>query len=99
MRTEINCLPVENAEYEQITDHQASLLALRPKQKIKVLEDLPSGSLLNPGTMGVAGDFRNFIVRLTLEFGSPVLIVHRARLELQNGKHKCKRLRGCLKTS
>lgn len=64
MRTEINCLPVENDEYKRITE-QRSLLAHRPKQKIRVLEDLPSGNLLNPGTMGVAGDFRNFIVRLT----------------------------------
>ncbi|KAL9130051.1 MAG: hypothetical protein Q9217_001655 [Psora testacea] len=62
VRTEINCLPVENDEYQRITDQRA-LLALRPKEKTKLLNTIVpgGGSILNPGTTGSAGDFTNFI--------------------------------------
>ena len=61
VRTEINCLPVENDEYHRITNQRA-LLALRPKPKTRVMDDISSGNLLNPGTMGTTRDFSNFIV-------------------------------------
>ncbi|KAL9638716.1 MAG: hypothetical protein Q9164_001389, partial [Protoblastenia rupestris] len=62
VRTEINCLPVENDEYHRITDQRA-LLALRPKEKTKILNTIVpgGGSILNPGTTGPGGDFTNFI--------------------------------------
>ncbi|KAL9101546.1 MAG: hypothetical protein Q9163_003201 [Psora crenata] len=62
VRTEINCLPVENDEYHRITNQRA-LLALRPKEKTKLLNTVVpgGGSILNPGTTGRGGDFTNFI--------------------------------------
>ncbi|KAG8530839.1 uncharacterized protein KY384_004196 [Bacidia gigantensis] len=60
VRTEINCQPVENSRYQRFTNQRA-LLSLRPKQKTKLLEDTPSGNVLNPGTIGAPADFRNFI--------------------------------------
>ena len=62
VRTEVNCQPVENEEYQRISSQRA-LLALRPRQKTKLLDNTVSGNILKPGTMGTTGNLSNFVVR------------------------------------
>jgi len=62
--TEINCLPVENAEYHR-TMEERNRLANRSKKTIQVISSNNNGnrgSTLNPGQIGHSGDFKNFIV-------------------------------------
>ena len=77
MRTEINCLPVENDDYKQTMDERANQ-ALKPKRETQILSGLVSshaGNLLAPGTLGSPGNFEKFIVR-ALPSPSPALLIH-----------------------
>ncbi|KAI9787375.1 MAG: hypothetical protein M1816_007508 [Peltula sp. TS41687] len=62
VKHEINCLPVENDEYKRIR-HERALKSFQPKAQTKFLTDANSnpGSLLAPGTLGGAGNFKDFI--------------------------------------
>lgn len=65
IRMELNCLPVENAEYRRIMDRRAKQ-AMKPKRETKLLTGVISshgGNLLAPGTLGSGGSFETFIVR------------------------------------
>lgn len=62
---EVNCLPVENAEYRRVMDRRARQ-AMKPKRETKLLTGIMSshgGNLLAPGTIGSSGNFNTFIVR------------------------------------
>lgn len=66
VQTEINCLPVENAEYQR-TMEQRTKQAIKPKRETKLLTGIVSGyggNLLAPGTLGSSGSFDTFIVSL-----------------------------------
>ena len=74
VRTEINCLPVENEEHQQYLEKLA-FEALNKKPKTRFIDNpltLSGGSLLNPGVLGPAGNFSNFTVGL-LHFICPSL--------------------------
>jgi hypothetical protein len=64
---EINCLPVENAEYHRIIDERTKQL-LKPKATTQFIAGPISGhggNMLAPGTLGKSGDFSSFTVSLT----------------------------------
>ena len=63
MKHEINCLPVENAEYARIMA-QRNAEASKPKRETKFLGDLGvhQANLLAPGTLGSNASFADFIV-------------------------------------
>lgn len=70
IKMELNCLPVENAEYRRVMDKRAKQ-AMKPKRETQLLTSLISshgGNLLAPGTLGAAGSFDTFIVRLIHPF-------------------------------
>lgn len=62
VRTEINCLPVENQEHQEYLEKLAfETLNKRPKtQFIENPLAASGGSLLNPGVLGPAGNFGSF---------------------------------------
>ena len=65
VQMELNCLPVENAEYRRIMDRRTRQ-ELKPKRETKLLTGVISshgGNLLAPGTLGSSGNFDTFIVR------------------------------------
>lgn len=64
IKMEVNCLPVENAEYRRVMD-QRTQQAMKPKRETKLLTGVISshgGNLLAPGTLGSSGSFDTFIV-------------------------------------
>lgn len=64
IKMEVNCLPVENAEYRRVMDRRAKQ-AMKPKRETKLLTGVISshgGNLLAPGTLGSGGSFDTFIV-------------------------------------
>ena len=76
VRTEINCLPVENDEYKRVMDERANQ-ALKPKKETQFLTGLVSshaGNLLAPGTLGSPGNFNKFIVCAISSFTRALLI-------------------------
>lgn len=77
---EINCLPVENAEYRRIMDRRTRQ-AVKPKRETKLLTGIISshgGNLLAPGTLGSSGNFDTFIVRNSaISLPMQTLIRHR----------------------
>ena len=69
VQTEINCQPVENAQYARFLESQSGL-SIRPKDPIEIIED-PSGThALGPGMLGVARDFRGFVVSQITDLGT-----------------------------
>jgi transcription initiation factor TFIIF subunit beta len=61
VRTELNCLPVENEQYRHIMDERARA-ELKPKRETQYLgKGTAGGNSLNPGTLGQSGSFDNFI--------------------------------------
>lgn len=65
IKTELNCLPVENADYERIMKQRQKLaLALKPKQEIQYLDHNNmaggGGNILAPGLLGAAGELKSF---------------------------------------
>lgn len=64
VRTEINCLPVENQEHQEYLEKLAfETLNKRPKtQFIENPLAASGGSLLNPGVLGPGGNFGSFTV-------------------------------------
>ncbi len=64
IQTEVNCLPVENAEYRQQMD-QITKEATKPKKETKFVADILPGMGGNPGTLGASGGFSSFIVRIS----------------------------------
>ena len=72
VRTEINCLPVENQEHQEYLEKLAfEILNKRPKtQFIDNPLAASGGSLLNPGVLGPAGNFGSFTV------GYPTLSIY-----------------------
>ena len=64
VRTEINCLPIENKDYVEYMKRRAREESqLRPK--IHVLNASVGGNTLQPGILGATVDTSAFIVRLT----------------------------------
>ena len=67
VRTEINCLPVENDEYRQVMDKRAKQ-ATKPKKETQIMPGhIPSNvnNVIIPGTLGTNGSFGTFIVWIT----------------------------------
>ena len=65
VQTELNCLPVENAEYQRIMEERTRL-TLRPRKETHFMEGVVAGgggSILNPGTLGANADLKSFINR------------------------------------
>ncbi|MCJ1464069.1 hypothetical protein MMC07_002681 [Pseudocyphellaria aurata] len=63
IRTEINCLPVENGEYHHIMEQRAKE-TMKPKRETRFLTEAEAGhggNLLVPGTLGQSGNFDKFI--------------------------------------
>ena len=63
VRTELNCLPVENIEYQHIMEERTRL-ALKPKKETQLVSGgsaASGGNLLMPGTLGAPGDFKSFV--------------------------------------
>ena len=83
VKTEVNCIPVENDAYKR-WDAARTEMTLRPKAKTQLLDDVPpAGSVLNPA----AGNFSNFIVRSMHFHPFPRLLTgYRTRLAL-GGSH------------
>jgi hypothetical protein len=64
VKHEVNCNPVENAEYAQLVAERARQ-ASKPKRGTVMLKgdvSMMSSNLLQPGTLGKGGDFRSFTV-------------------------------------
>ncbi len=98
---EINCLPVENAEYRRIMDRRAEQ-AMKPKRETKLLTGIISshgGNLLAPGTLGSSGNFNTFIVRNQVQ--PKFIIANLSRKMPDPTAERCKipKLRGYPKTS
>ena len=64
VRTEINCLPVENKDYVQYMKRRAKEES-ESRPKIHVLNASVGGNTLQPGILGATVDTSAFIVRLT----------------------------------
>ena len=62
VRTEINCLPVENKDYLDYMRRRAKEES-ESKPKIHVLNASVGGNTLQPGILGATVDTRAFIVR------------------------------------
>ncbi|KAI9868985.1 MAG: hypothetical protein M1813_002808 [Trichoglossum hirsutum] len=63
VKHEVNCLPVENEEYERLMQARTAE-SMKPKRETKFLEgniSVTGGNLLAPGTLGDAGNFQKFI--------------------------------------
>ena len=63
VRTELSCLPVENAEYQRIMEERTRL-ALRPRRETQFVGGVIAGgggNILNPGTLGASADLKSFI--------------------------------------
>ncbi|KAI9765705.1 MAG: hypothetical protein M1835_007329 [Candelina submexicana] len=63
VRRELNCLPVENKEYRRVIEERTRQ-AMKPKPKTQFLDgdvQTHAGNVLEPGTIGMAGRFENFI--------------------------------------
>ena len=60
----MNCLPVENEEYQRLMEERAMEVfkARRETQLLGGRTSANAGNLLAPGTLGAAGNFGNFIV-------------------------------------
>lgn len=63
VRTEINCLPVENKDYVDYMRRRAKEES-ESKPKIHVLNASVGGNTLQPGILGATVDTRAFIVRI-----------------------------------
>lgn len=63
MRTELNCLPVENLEYQNIMEERARL-TFKPKKETQLVSGgstATGGNLLMPGNLGAPDDFKSFV--------------------------------------
>lgn len=67
VRTEINCLPVENKDYIEYMKRRAKEESLS-KPKIHVLNASVGGNTLQPGILGATVDTSAFIVRVPSSF-------------------------------
>ena len=64
VKSEVNCLPVENDEYRQVMD-QRTKQEMKPSRETQVLSGPASshgGNVLYPGSLGTSGNFNDFIV-------------------------------------
>ena len=62
-RTELNCQPVENAEYQRIMDERTRE-AFRNRKQTQLIDGVVAGgagNILNPGALGSNVDFTSFI--------------------------------------
>ena len=67
VRTEINCLPVENKDYVEYMKRRAKEES-ESKPKIHVLNASVGGNTLQPGILGATVDTSAFIVRALTSF-------------------------------
>ena len=66
VKTEVNCLPVENQEHQQYME-SVTFKAPDTKPKIRISNNAlaaSGGNLLNPGALGPAGNIGGFTVSL-----------------------------------
>ena len=66
-KTEINCLPVENAQYRQIMDERSRQALLKPRRETKMVDRNPEGNLFaptirHPGSFEVGFTVRNLLL-------------------------------------
>ena len=68
VKSEVNCLPVENEEYRRVMD-QRTRQEMKPLRETQMLSGPASshgGNVLYPGALGSSGSFNNFIVSIAI---------------------------------